>query len=36
MKKSQQRDIATSLTAGVFFIIAISGLMLFFHINDGR
>jgi len=35
MTKLKQRDIATSLTAGVFLIIAISGLMLFFHINEG-
>lgn len=35
MKKSEQRVIATSLTAGIFLIIGISGLMLFFHISDG-
>lgn len=34
MKKSEQRAIATSLTAGIFLIIGISGLMLFFHVSD--
>lgn len=31
MKKSEQRTIATSLTTGIFLVIGISGLMLFFH-----
>lgn len=34
MKKGTIRDIATSFTTLIFLVIAISGVMMFFHFND--
>ncbi|WP_331775386.1 DUF4405 domain-containing protein [Sulfurospirillum sp. 1612] len=35
MNRSSLKDIATSMTSLVFLVIAISGVMLYFHILDG-
>lgn len=34
IKKSRIKDIATSFTTLIFLVIAISGIMMFFHFND--